>query len=193
MKALVAVLALCAVSCTVNRKSEQFTCVTSLDCKDGRTCDQGYCVTDGSGSDPACDAQCTSCDHTTTPPTCVIQGTGGASIDCPQNAPCKVLCTSSGACNQVTCNAPTCNIICSSPGACGSVSCGGGACDVTCSATNACPMVSCASACSCNVSCANKPACGALTCPMSSTGGFCTDTGTSGGACSSNPAGCNHC
>ena len=83
MKGLVVALALCAVSCTVNRKSEQFACFSNAECTDGRTCNQGFCVTDGSGSDPACASQCSSCDHSTNPPTCVIDGGGGASIDLP--------------------------------------------------------------------------------------------------------------
>jgi hypothetical protein len=57
----------------------------------------------------------------------------------------------------------------------------------------ACPRIACAASCSCDVTC-NNPAssCPSMACPVGSQGP-CTDEGTAGGLCTSDPPGCGMC
>ena len=162
--AAIAVLALAA--CSVQRRSDQLACTTSGDCQSPRTCVQGYCVTAGSGSG-SCPSACSSCDTSTTPPTCQITVTsGGHDIDCPSDYKCEVICTGDQACGDVKCGDDACTVICTGDSACGNIDC--------------------SSSCSCQVTCTGS--CGNNSCP-SGRNGDCKQ----GSTCTKSGAGCNAC
>lgn len=164
---LIAIAAL-ALGCAVHRKTDGFECATTNDCNNGRVCMQGWCV----GTN--CPAVCTGmCDATTVPPTCIVDGSGGADITCPPGFQCMVTCDN--------------------PGACGDIRCASGEpCTISCTATSACGTISCSNACACDVTCASGD-CGTNQCPQR-TGKHCTLDGTTSTTCSSTAqSGCNIC
>ena len=186
-------LASACVACRVDRKTDLLRCATSSTCTPPRVCQQGYCVID----DGACPSRCTGgCDLSTNPPTCIVDGTGGDSFDCPSDMQCTVTCNGTGACGDITCD-QGCVVLCTAPGACGDVSCGSsrnGDCQITCSGGGACGAVDCSNACTCDVVCAPGD-CNTNSCP-SRNGTHCTNNGTSdpGTTCSSTAqSGCGSC
>lgn len=184
--------ALSVASCSVHRLSDAFTCDPDGDgheCGSGRFCSEGFCV------QTECPAQCASCD--TGDRTCRIQCTAGkpcGNVQCPPGYDCTIRCMNNGACGAVDCaQARSCDVACSGPGSCGNLSCGMKPCTIDCSGALACPVIDCADSCSCDVTCSNPAtSCPSRSCPMS-TGGPCTDDGTAGGLCSSDPPGCGLC
>lgn len=187
--------ALPIASCSVHRVSDGFTCDPAgngSECASGRVCQQGFCVESGSTED--CPSQCTTCDSSRS---CQIECTPGkpcGNVQCPAGYDCTIRCTNAGACGTVDCaQARSCNIDCSGAMSCGNLNCGEPACTIRCSGELACPMIDCAASCSCDVSC-NNPAssCPSMACPMGVLGP-CTDQGSAGGLCSSDPAGCGLC
>ena len=159
MKAIVVGLAICLAGCLVSRRSSDFECSKSSDCGGTRTCNQGYCVTDG------CPAICTSCDTTL--------------------RTCTIACDQPGDCPSVTCpSSYACDITCASGANCGTISCGFGACNVRCQGTGSCGAINCLDACSCDVSCASGN-CGTETCPASTcmSGTNCSSSPTGCNVC----------
>ncbi len=141
MKAIGVGLAICLVGCLVSRRTTEFECDTSKDCTGGRTCNQGYCVTDG------CPADCSACDTT--------------------QRTCTITCAKAGDCAGVTCpSGYSCDITCAAGADCGDIVCGFEACRVTCQGAGACGTIDCLDSCACDVSCPSG-ACGAETCPAS--------------------------
>ena len=218
---LLAVLAIVACGCSVDRRSEGLACTTSATCSDGRVCQQGYCVVgmatqDGSPSPDAlvCPSICQGNDCNLATRTCNITGSGGA-VTCPAGWNCGITCPSDGACASVDCtDAASCTVTCSAIGACGSVQTGSGSATVTCSATTACGnivsgtgaldltctgtvacgAVQCTSSCQCDVSCSSSAACGMNSCPIAPGGQSCSKTSGTGVRCDSTvKPQCHHC
>ena len=165
--AIVALGSLSSSSCYVARLSDSYACSSDDQCKDGRTCDQGFCV------ETPCPAECTSCDL----PSKICR------IDCMQNR----------ACGDVTCPIGyDCRISCSRAGSCGRITCGPGPCDVTCGGAGACPSVDCRTSCACDVHCNNATACLDMMCPMV-VATECTQDGSAGSPCDSSASVCDTC
>jgi hypothetical protein len=53
-------------------------------------------------------------------------------------------------------------------------------------------MIDCGASCSCDVTCSNANSCPSMACPVGSQGP-CTDQGSAGGLCNSDPPGCSKC
>lgn len=184
--------ALATPSCFVHRVTDDFACGSSSECGSGRVCEQGYCV-DGATT-VICPSPCQSCDLDAK--TCRIDCTSGrpcGNVHCPAGYDCTIRCTNSGACGDVDCaQAHGCDVDCSGSSACGNLNCGTGACAVRCSGALACPSVDCAASCKCDVTCNNTAlSCPVMSCPMAL--GPCTQQGSSGAPCSSDPPGCDVC
>ncbi len=114
-------------------------------------------------------------------------------VQCPSGYDCTIRCMNSGACGAVGCApAHSCDVECSGPASCGNVNCGMNACAIDCSGVLACPRIDCAASCSCDVSCSGASSCPSMACPMGLLGP-CTDQGSAGAPCNSNPAGCSVC
>jgi hypothetical protein len=166
-------------SCFVNRLSERFTCTTSDDCDDGRTCDEGYCV------DAPCPSQCSSCSLLAG--TCQINCNANrqcGDIQCPAGFECDIRCNNSNACDDIDCTAAeSCDIDCSGVGSCGAIRCGTGECQVECTGAGACPSIECATSCACEVACNNLAACPSMSCPLDT---VCREGGVTGAPCDPN-------
>jgi hypothetical protein len=188
--------ALPVASCSVHRRSDAFACDPAgngSECAPGRVCRQGFCVE--TGGTEACPGSCTSCDVGDR--TCEIDCTAGTpcgGVQCPAGYDCTIRCSNGGTCGDVDCaQAHSCDVTCSGPGACGSLNCGPHECKIRCSGALACPLIDCAASCSCDVSCSNPAAsCPAMACPPA-VQGLCTEDGTAGTPCNSDPAGCGLC
>jgi hypothetical protein len=206
----VAMMFVIATSCSINHRSDQFSCSKPSDCSDGRECINGSCVVPGGDIDAApgdgkppppdgrtCPDGCTSCDFNTMK--CTIDCAGGADctreLACPAGGwNCIFLCTVNDACsNGIDCSqAKSCSLTCSGARSCDNVNCGTGKCTASCTGTNACRGVDCSQSCACDVTCnGNVGACfdPGVFCPLSSVVGTC-DTGL---GCTSQPTGCHHC
>lgn len=116
-----------AMSCFVDRRSDEFECDTSADCADlpgDRECSDGYCIT------TTCPAICDSC---ATGKKCNISCSGPNEcrngVTCPAGYTCAFNCTAN--CTPVTC-ALGCTVTCASNADCGPIMCGSGA---TCTCT----------------------------------------------------------
>ena len=148
---------LCLVAlagCFVDRKSSALACDSTADCTGGRTCDQGYCVTDG------CPAECTSCDSAA--------------------RTCHIDCALPGDCFEVDCPVGyACDVTCAAGSDCGNIFCSDGACNVSCDGAQSCGAIDCSTSCSCNVTCAGN-GCSLPTCPS---GCETADGCDSSGAC----------
>jgi hypothetical protein len=188
-------LAFATPGCSVHRKSDDLACNDTRDCKNGGSCDRGYCI----GGVDNCPAPCTDCDLTDpTDLTCRIDCAGRScgNMHCPPGFDCTFHCNSPGACGSIDCAAAKrCNIECSDSGACQQINCGPGECAVSCSGAGACPSIDCVSSCACDVSCGgNLTACPDMSCPtVFGTGDHCTRNGSPGARCDSNPSGCDTC
>jgi hypothetical protein len=185
------VLVVPIASCWVHRKSDDLRCNVSGDCRDGGTCEDGYCI---GGASNGCPSPCTDCN--TDDKTCKIDCTSGGScgsVQCPAGYDCTIRC-GAGACQDIDCAAAAaCDIDCQGGAACHNIHCGPGPCSISCSA-QACASVDCVTSCACDVSCPNPNTCPAMSCPMVfGTGAPCTRTGGVGGRCDSNPDGCDTC
>jgi hypothetical protein len=182
--------ALSVASCSVHRLSDSFTCDPAGDgheCGSDRFCSEGFCVQTG------CPGPCTTCDVGDR--TCRIDCTDKScgNVQCPAGYDCTIRCTNGGTCGAVDCaQAHSCDVDCSGPGSCGNLNCGKSACTIRCSGVLACPLIDCADACSCDVFCNNPASCPSMSCPMG-TLEPCTDQGSAGGLCSSDPPGCDKC
>ena len=151
---------LAAMSCLVDRKSDTLACSTSADCATDRTCEDGYCVTQGSSG---CPAHCATCDTTSTPHVCLVTDTAGDDFTCPAGFHCLITC-GTGACGNITCA-------------------GNSQCTVSCNGANACGDITCSNACACDVSCAGG-GCQTIHCPHTGAN-YCTPDQTDGPACTS--------
>lgn len=196
-----------ALSCSIDRASDAYTCETTADCGPARTCEDGFCVLPpGSGNcDPdiqECFFDCTSPD----PANCMqivcpadfdcridCGGTNACGdIVCQTGSSCRITCGGTNACNNVTCRpGADCDVACSGTDACEAIACGaGGACDVACEGTAACGPIDCRSSCSCDVTCASDDECGTMMCPVGLGALACV---VPGGECSSGGPGCDTC
>ncbi len=138
--ATLALAAIVAASCSINHKSDDYTCTTQADCGPDRVCSGGYCVLTG--------VQDAKVDSPTTPPP-------DARIDAPMEM-CPPQCTS---CNV---NTKQCNIDCAVTSCTqAAIVCPAGwDCDIKCSTNNACAMgVNCANAASCALTCSGQGSC----------------------------------
>ncbi|MBV8758908.1 MAG: hypothetical protein JO257_16595 [Deltaproteobacteria bacterium] len=175
--AALAAVALAVWACSVDRKTPALACKTTADCTGRRTCQSGYCVTDGPVDAKQSDAKqidaavcppaCASCDFPTG--TCNLTGAGsGSAIACPATWSCVITCNNTAPCGNIACGgASACKVTCSGSGACGTLTCGTGKCTQDCEGSGACGATMCASSCRCDVTC--NPlvgACGTMTCPM---------------------------
>lgn len=156
-----------AISCFIDRPSEELTCGTTADCaglSDRHQCMSGYCLV------PNCPPSCTSCNETamTCQVDCTTEAACAGPITCPMGWTCTVSCVGGGACQDVECE-------------------NGASCDITCSGAGACGAIQCASACACDVACA-AGACTSMACPERGGGGNqvqCTVDGLAGTECDS--------
>jgi len=169
-----------AAGCSVSHRSDDFACQAQADCRDGRTCVDGFCVLpdgvifDGPRPPDAldCPAQCTSCN--TAAHSCIIDcalnGGCTAAVSCPFGWNCNVLCETQNSCNNgVSCNGSTsCTITCTGRQSCGTVTCGAGVCNLTCSGPGSCgDDVLCGTG-ACKVNCSGTNSCnGGLHCGLS--------------------------
>jgi hypothetical protein len=208
MKAALVVLVavFVALGCSVSHKSQDFACTKQTDCSGhpNTTCNNGFCIANGSIDAPkppgdahpdtpanTCPAECTSCN--TTQKTCTIDCSQtsivdcNAQVSCPAGYHCDILCNRDGMCrNGVSCvGGLSCQVSCSTTNTCENIVCGDGPCDVTCSGQQSCKGVSCNTSCACDVNCTGLGACESVTCPSP----LC-DTGL---GCTSVPAGCHSC
>ena len=204
------VLGALLVSCTVNRKSEQFSCTDSQSCNGNRSCVNGFCVDNDDTIDAlpsGCNSTTKMCDFTCTTFTpctgmcpagfscsydCLMDGGCPDDINCTEATSCTISCQA-GHCQDIHCGSANCDITCASiGGGCGDITCGSGSCKVQCSGNNACGNVTCNQSCECDVTGCDTSTCGNLNCP--SRGGHCTTDGTSGMPCdSSHSPSCNTC
>ena len=183
---VIAILVVVLVGCSVNRKSDHFSCGSNGDCMDNRICDRGFCV------EQECPSPCTSCDNVAM--TCEVDCSGHScgNVHCPDNYNCTVNCTGNNACTSVTTsNGTGLTVTCSGNQACRRIDCGTKECNITCG-TNSCPNIDCSNSCKCDVGCNGANACGSMSCPDNGT--LCTQGGVSGAPCSSSfaPA-CSSC
>jgi hypothetical protein len=201
--AIVVALAL-AAGCSISHRTQDYACTTNMDCKDGRVCNQGFCIVPGSIDAPKppgdahpdtpgnnCPAECTSCN--VSQKTCTIDCSQTSVVDCnnkvacPAGYHCDILCNRDGMCrNGVDCTGgASCAVMCSSGNTCQGVECGPGPCDVTCSGTSSCEGVSCNNSCACDINCTGSQSCRSI---------FCTSPLCSSGfGCTSVPVGCHSC
>jgi hypothetical protein len=200
---LVVAVAALGTSCSIDHRSDQYACTTTNDCKDGRVCDNGYCIVAGSidaprldGPKPGgdannCPAPCTTCNLQQK--TCTVncqQANCSGPIACPAGYRCDIQCNTENACRSgIDCKqAASCNIECSGRQACEDVVCGPGPCDVGCSGPASCRDISCSNSCACDVTCTGNQSC--------QSGIQCTSLAcrsTSGSGCTSVPAFCHSC
>jgi hypothetical protein len=144
-------------ACFVSNPTDALKCGSNMTCATGRTCQQGYCVVSAIGAG-SCASACTSCDLTTTPPTCNFTGANGAGFTCPDGYACTITCGATGACGAITCGNESCSVDCEGSDACGAIDCSASCgCDVTCSSgdcgTETCPQgSSCISGSNCDSS-----------------------------------------
>jgi hypothetical protein len=195
-------LALAGVTaCSIQHRSDGFTCAPGDDCGPGRICSEGFCVLAGTidaaradaprgdGGAP-CPAPCTSCN--TAQKVCTIDCTKTNCNDlltCPSGYKCDIQCNVEGSCRKgINCLlATSCSIECSARNTCEAVQCGPGPCSVACSGPSSCKNVSCGNSCACDVlctgnqSCAQGIQCSSLACK------------TATGGCTSVPSFCNSC
>lgn len=206
-----------AGACLVSSRSDGLACKVTSDCKAPRVCEAGYCVVDPN----ACPTDCNGgCDLTANPPTCTINGAGGASVTCPPGhhcditcsgsacanincagaASCTIMCTGTNACHNVMCGAADCLLTCSGTAACNDIMCGvaqtgggkDGRCRVSCTGSPGCGDVTCTNACDCVIDgCTGTGECGVLACPKATGNTYCTGTGTNGVPCIDTTSGCS--
>jgi len=180
-------LALVLCGCSVSRKSENLHCNTTMDCKAGGQCVEGFCVGQSS-----CPMGCATCDTDANPATCMVTDLMGGSFTCPSGFHCVLDCGTSGACGSITCNSgASCDITCSDADACGTITCNGGPCDIHCIAPQGCKQVNCSNSCACDVACPIGD-CTSISCPRVM-GSYCTANGANNQPCESSPPGCNQC
>jgi len=183
-------------ACIPTSKSEEFTCTSQADCRDGRMCSEGYCVFGTSPMDApnGCPPGCDDCNVSLK--TCSIEcRTPGActQVECPAGYECDIVCESN-ACPVINCTgAAGCTIDCQGDESCPAIACGAGYCDIECD-DDACGQISCGASCACDVNCqaVGGGRCGTQACPTSGND-ECTDTGTPAGDCTSSAPGCDMC
>lgn len=208
--ALVAALPL--TSCSVDRRSDELTCVNNGDCGPGQQCEQGLCVQRGmnavdaqtpnldppdaepgdGGSSLPCGDGCTACDGETCIIACVDLGSCAAGVECPPDVPCEVRCEGDFSCTiGVDCGrASACLIECDGDSACaGAIECGDGACEVVCSGSDSCGGgIDCSDSCRCETDCDGQGSCDGLReCPLA---GACE---RNDGECAAIPSQCDQC
>jgi hypothetical protein len=203
MKFLVVLFALVA-GCSIDHKSGVYACTQQSDCNQGRVCDNGFCVVQGSidaprpldsmghfdGAPNNCPPGCTSCNtaqHTCTID-CSLTSCNGK-VTCPTGYACDIQCKTDNSCrNGVDCTLSTsCTVECSGSQSCRNVECGIGPCDVACSGASSCRGIACGNSCACDVTCTGNSSC--------ADGIQCTSAAcfsTSGG-CTSVPTFCHSC
>ena len=183
-------LAALPASCFVHRASDDYACGSDGDCKDGRVCDHGFCVTAASAT---CPSPCTSC--SVADKTCRVDCNGNTpcgSVQCPAGYDCTIRCNNGSACGDIDCAAgSSCDIACLGGASCGNINCGAAECSIRCSGAGACPSVDCAASCSCDVSCNQSNECPSMSCPRDV--GPCTESGSDGTPCDSSQPGCGLC
>ena len=200
-------IALAAPACGITARSDDFRCSAAAECGEGRSCVDGWCVTepgdagavfDGAGSvaDSApgdatvCPPACDSCQRQTCIISCAESGACPELVVCPAGMDCEVRCTGSTACQSgIDCSEATrCDITCSDSGACtGPQVMGPVRCDVECSGAGTCSGgIDCSASCRCDTDCDGIGACiMEPSCPFAECveGIECTDVG----------AGCHTC
>lgn len=209
--AVLVVLAVIAVSCSINHVTGEYECDTTADCTNnglaGRVCSDGLCVvpggpkmdaavdsptTDGSTDASGCPAQCTSCNLSKKECTinCAI-APGGCqnAVVCPAGFNCIVQCGPQNSCrNGINCLMTlSCVIDCTGSGSCRNLACGPGPCDVNCAGNGSCRGVACGQSCACDVTCGGLADCTTVTCTAPQCRDFLT------GGCSSMFNGCDTC
>jgi hypothetical protein len=194
-----------AASCSIDHRSDDFTCETTSDCPGTRICEQGFCVQAGPGTPDArrtpdarppdadpCPAQCTSCDVATN--MCVIDCEQAGDlcltdvVRCPPGWRCDIRCNVQSSCRLgIGClSAEACQVTCSGENACRTLQCGPGPCAVDCIGQDSCRNIKCNNSCACGVTCSGQGSClDTVTCTS-----FACDTGL---GCSTFPFGCNTC
>jgi hypothetical protein len=171
--ALAIVIGCLAISCLVNKRSNEFECTMSEQCGADRSCEAGFCIL--LECPPGCDTcdtdekQCTR--------TCDDANECG-SFECPPDFDCTIRCTGANACESIKCEEGdgSCNITCDGPNACGSITCAEGvACSITCG-LGECGSINCQDACRCDLTCTDA-ICPGSSCPNSEDGTECTSGG----------------
>lgn len=193
------------LSCSINHRSDQYSCAVNGDCENGRVCENGFCVVPGATLDAprndapgppidaaaSCPGQCTSCNmqQKTCTIDCKLTNCSGK-VTCPPGYNCTILCNVENACRSgVSCEQSTaCAVECTGRQSCEDVVCGPGPCAVECSGVQSCRNVSCANSCACDVTCTGGQSC--------SEGIRCTSfacRNNTGRGCTSVPAFCHSC
>jgi len=203
MRRIVVGIALLLAACSINHKSDGYSCDINTDCESGRVCSGGFCVVNGSQIDAPrtgdaprgdanngqCPSQCSSCN--VTQHTCTINcqtSNCQNTVVCPAGYKCDIQCNTDGACrNGINCTmGASCNIECLSKQSCENVTCGAGPCAVSCSGPASCKNVACSNSCACDVLCSGSQSC--------ASGIACSSFACrSGLGCTSVPALCHSC
>lgn len=173
-----------ATSCSIDHRSESFTCTRTEDCPSGRVCSDGLCVftndtpdggppiKDGSTDPDAppptdCPQECTSCDQENRQCNidCQVEDCG-PQVVCPTGWNCNIACNRASSCrNGINClTAASCTIECSGDNACRNVACGTGRCNIQCSGTGSCRSISCGQSCACDIQCGDASSCETIIC-----------------------------
>lgn len=202
-------------ACSINHRSDEFTCTNSNMCNAGQTCQDGLCVTGGTPSDGpdvdpdgpppdtfVCPNQCTSCNPGTN--TCIVDcnasaATCASAINCPAGFNCDIRCTKNDGCQNINCTqGQSCKILCKGNNTCENVVCGPGPCDVECTGQGACgggtaTGIDCDASCACDVACNNNASCFPVSCPKPPGPEPLRCSGIGANRCTSEPDGCNTC
>jgi hypothetical protein len=193
----VASLVVTTGSCSINHRSQDYACTKQSDCSTGRSCMDGFCVTqvlppDGSQKDApnnTCPPGCTTCNVAmkTCDINCQTSDCNGQ-VACPMGYHCTIECDTHNACDSgVNCrNAASCTIACSGQSSCRGIECGSGPCDVVCTGADSCQNITCGNSCACDVVCTDMTSC--------ASGITCTSIACrNGSGCSSVQAFCHTC
>ena len=209
------ILAALASACSIESRSQDYTCTTTSECADGRVCVQGWCVVGSPGgpsdggpgaiadaAPPAppdagvtpdassCPPPCTSCEEGVCLVECLQSASCTERIVCPFDLACEVVCAGVGSClSGIDCTASrSCDVSCTARSACfGSIECGAGPCRVECGSRETCATgIDCSDSCACETSCRGLDSCGAAPeCP--------SDRCTDGIDCTAEGSDCDVC
>ncbi|HTJ46507.1 MAG TPA: hypothetical protein VL463_30585 [Kofleriaceae bacterium] len=190
-------------SCSIETRSGAFRCDNGA-CPTGRTCEAGWCVSNGTPDAPGgadgngnadafvCPPACSSCNGNTCVITCDTAGSCASQVVCPAGFACMVDCAGMNSCaGGVDCStSSSCSVSCGGDMSCaGATTCGAGACNVSCGGPNSCGgVIQCSSSCKCDTSCGGAGSCKQTPlCPAP------TSQCKSGKICTSAPNVCHTC